>query len=439
MSNKIPQLLKGFRDFGPDKMPARLLMLEKIRAAFERFGFMPMETPALEYAETLTGKYGAEEKLMYKFQDQGGREVAMRYDLTVPLARFYAANKNDLPKPFKRYAIGPVWRAENTQKGRYREFYQCDVDTIGSASALADAEVIAATIAAIKDLGVREVAVFVNNRKIINGTLKSLGVSEKDFVPVLRLLDKLDKLEEKSVQKELEALGLSKTQVKKLFELLNSSASDAKELQSRFGELLLESRELAIGVGELADVLDYLASLKVPGVVADLKLARGLDYYTGTVCEMRLPQLPEVGSISGGGRYDNLIGGVAGLKETIPAVGMSIGIDRLIAALEELDLIKYDVVPNVIVFNLDESLLDTYLTVVSELRACGINCDFYYAAEGFDKQFKYAESKKINLAIIIGPEEIKKQEVKIKNLSTREQFTVKAGRLAGEVTRLLQL
>ena len=437
MSSKIPPLLKGFRDFGPEKMTARLVMLEKIRQTFERFCFEPMETPALEYAQTLTGKYGAEEKLMYQFRDQGGRVVAMRYDLTVPLARFYSANKNNLPKPFKRYQIGPVWRAESPQKGRFREFYQCDVDIVGSQSAVADAEAIAVISTALADLGVENIAIRVNNRKLLDGILEMLKVPRKKRVMVMRLLDKLDKLPEKTVRTELQKSGLEKNQVTKLFKLLNLSATDAKGLQDGFREILLENKMISEGAGEISDVLDALQAMEVKNVMVDLKLARGLDYYTGTVCEVVFSELPNIGSVAGGGRYDNLIGEFSGTKEKIPAVGMSIGIDRLITALEELGLIKYDTVTDAIVFNLDRRNFDVYLRVVSQLRQAGINCDFYYETVALDKQFKYAEKKKINFAVIIGEDEIKKGVVTLKNLVTRKQWQVKAQDLIGELQKRL--
>lgn len=437
MSSEQPQLLKGFRDFGPQQMQSRLVMFEKIRKVFERFGFQPMETPALEYKKTLTDKYGAEEKLMYRFFDQGGRAVAMRYDLTVPLARYYAANKENLPRPFKRYAIGPVWRAENTQKGRFREFYQCDVDVVGSDSAIADADSIAAIYTALKELGISSVAIRVNNRKIIEGILELLMIPATKFIPVLRLLDKLDKQSEDLVKKDLEKEGLSREQIKDLFDYLQLSAPDSKGLQDNFSQLILENKKLAEGLGELSDVLDALYGLGVSNYIVDLKLARGLDYYTGTVCEMVLSELSNFGSVAGGGRYDNLIGNIAGAKEKIFAVGFSIGIDRLIAALEELSLIKYDIVSDVIVFNLSDGNLQKYLEIVSALRQAGINVDFCYKTTKIDKQFKFAEKKKFNLAVIIGEDEIKKGIVTLKNLVTRKQWQVSANKLVQEIKKNL--
>jgi len=407
-----------------------------LRKAFERFGFDPMETPILEYAETLAGKYGAEEKLMYKFRDNGGRSVAMRYDLTVPLARFYNANRNDLPRPFKRYAIGPVWRAENTQKGRFREFYQCDVDVVGSSSAVADAESIAAVTAALTDLGVKDFAVRINNRKIIDGILETLGVPQKKFAGVLRAFDKLEKQGEKKVKRDLAAGGLNNDQAKKLFAALRPSATSAKGLLDAFGETMNDNKTLSEGVGELADVLDALLGLGVKNLSVDLKLARGLDYYTGTVCEILLSKLPEFGSIAGGGRYDNLIGGLSGSKEKIPAVGMSIGIDRLIEALEELNILKYDLKSDVLIFNMDAKFLPTYLDTVTALRRSGINTELFFEPAGMDKQFKYAEKKKINFAVIIGEEEIESGQVTLKNLVTRKQKKIKKGGLIEELKKI---
>jgi len=436
MAKKVPQLLKGFRDFGPVQMEGRLFMLAKIRRAFERFGFSPMETPALEYAETLTGKYGAEEKLMYKFADNGGRNVAMRYDLTVPLARFYAANRNDLPKPFKRYAIGPVWRAENPQAGRYREFYQCDVDAVGSESALSDAESIAAIATALTDLGIKEVSIRVNNRKILDGLLTIVGIPTKKHVAAIRILDKQDKLPEKEVRRLLGEFIASGNQVDQLFEHLGFKAASGKELQDAFLEVEDQNKFLSEGVGELSDVLDALLELGVKGVTVDLKLARGLDYYTGTVCEVSLSKLPEIGSIAGGGRYDNLISDFVGAQT--PAVGMSIGIDRLIYALEELNLISYDEKQDVIIFNLDQKFASRYLELATKLRSAGISTDIYYQTEAMDKQFKYAEKKKNNLAIIIGEDEMQKGVATVKNLATRKQSQVKIESLAKEIQLLLK-
>ena len=410
-------------------------MFAKIRAAFERYGFAPVDTPAIEYASTLTGKYGADEKLMYRFRDQGDRDVALRYDLTVPFARYYLANRNDLPKPFKRYQIAPVWRADNPQRGRYREFWQCDVDTVGTDALTADADCIAAVAAAIKELGVGDITIRINNRKILDGLFSIVRVLPAQAAPAMRLIDKLDKGDAKKTESEMETLGIP---AKQLFKYLNMPVKDAKNLQSAFGKLVLENKALADGVGELATVLKLLEKLGVPNAVIDLKLVRGLDYYTGMICEILLTKLPALGSVGGGGRYDNLIGAMSGGKTNVPAVGMSIGIDRLIAGLEDLKVIKYDLRFEAIVFNLDASLSGVYSDIARELRASGIGCDLYYQADPMDKQFKYAEKKNIILGIFVGEDEIKKGTVTLKNLKTRAQWTVKAEKLAGEVEKALK-
>lgn len=437
MTKKLPQILKGFRDFGPDQMAARQLIFGKIRAAFERFGFEPMETPTLENLDLLAGKYGMDEKLVYKFKDHGGREVAMRYDLTVPLARFYAANSADLPKPFKRYIIGPVWRGENTQKGRFREFYQCDVDVIGSDSGVADAEVIAAVTTALTEMGVLDMSVRVNNRKIIDGVMSLLGVPDSKFVGVLRALDKLDKLGQKRVSDELRKTGVTSEQIEKMFKMLQATVADSKGLKKVFSEVQFENKLLAEGVGELSEVLDAAALIGVENLIVDLTLARGLDYYTGTVCEIGLSQAPQFGSIAGGGRYNGLIGETSGGRGKVPAVGMSIGIDRLIEALKDLSVLKYDPKADVIVFNLKPDYLESYLTLVTELRLADINAEVYYEPDALDKQFRYAEKKKYNLGLFVGDDEIKDGKVAIKDLVTRKQWKVDAGKIVQEIAKLL--
>ena len=349
----------------------------------------------------------------------------MRYDLTVPLSRFVAINGEQLPKPFKRYSLGPVWRAENTQRGRFREFYQSDVDIVGSKSSIADAEVIAAVVSAISDLGVSDLSIRINNRKIIDGVLALAKISQDKFLPVLRALDKIEKQGKSKVKEELKAAELNQKQVSTLFEFLDVTASASKELQDRFGSVVSENKKLSAGLGELSDVLDALSDLKVSGVTVDLKLARGLDYYTGTVCEISLSQAPEVGSIAGGGRYDNLISGLAG-GENLPAVGMSIGIDRLFAALEDLHLVKYDFKQDVVIFNLGAEFLPRGLEIATKLRAAGIRADVYYGPDAIDKQFRYAEKRKAELAVIIGENEARENKVTIRELSLRKQESVAA-------------
>lgn len=418
------QNLKGFRDFGASEAGARALIFQKIRSVFERYGFLPMETPALEYKEILSGKYGAEgEKLMYSFTDRGGREVAMRYDLTVPLARYYAQNENDLAVPFKRYQIAPVWRADRPQKGRFREFTQCDIDVVGTNSLFADAEIIACMNAALKELGVPEVLIKINNRKLLDAIMREAGVRPNQTGEAIRTLDKLEKVGEVVVRGELASLGVQTKQADALFEILAKDFQDAEDFVSKFRGF--------DGAGELAEVLEILQDMGVKNYQADLTLARGLDYYTGSIFEFVLPDAREFGSVAGGGRYDNLLGMFMG--KLVPAVGCSIGVDRLLEALEELELVKYDLVSDVLVCNLDEKFTEKYLKIVQELRGAGIQTDFYYDAAKLDKQLKYADKKNINFAVILGDEEMKKDEATVKNMATGKQERVKQG----ELTRFL--
>ncbi len=421
MKNLNTQPLKGFRDFLPGEAAAREKVLETIRTVFQKYGFLPLETPALEYKEILTGKYGKEgDKLMYEFQDQGGRDVALRYDLTVPLARVVSEYQNDLPLPFKRYQIAPVWRADRPQKGRYREFTQCDIDVVGTPSILADAEVIACINAVLQELGIEDLIVRINNRQVLDGLMKAAGIERKKAVPAIRILDKLDKLGEDGVRGELISLGIQKKQTERLFELLQQGLEDAPAILNKLTDIE--------GAGDLAELVEALLDLGVKNYEVDLTLARGLDYYTGSIFEFILPDASEFGSVAGGGRYDNLIGMLAG-KE-IPAVGCSIGIDRLLQALEESELIKYDLISDVLVCNLDEQLEERYLKVVQELRAADIRADFYYEPVKLEKQLKYADKKNINFAVLIGADEEAKSEATVKNLTTGKQERVKQKDLA---------
>src|SRR3990167_2274958 len=298
------QPLKGFRDLGPMEASQREKVLGKIRAVFQRYGFLPMETPALEYKEVLTGKYGAEgDKLLYSFTDQGSREVAMRYDLTVPLARYVASNQ-DLPMPFKRYQIAPVWRADRPQKGRYREFVQCDIDVVGSASIFADADVIACLNGALLSLGIKDMVVRINNRKFLDGLMRAAGISQKKTADAIRILDKLEKIGEKGVREELAFSGINTKQRQALFEFLGNSFEDTKDFVANFEDIE--------GAGELAELTEILLDMGVKNYEVDPTLARGLDYYTGTIFEFVLPDVAEYGSVAGGGRHDNLICKFAG-------------------------------------------------------------------------------------------------------------------------------
>ncbi len=394
-----PRLLKGFRDYAPSEQLARQQMFSKIQSVFERFGFLPLSTPVLEYKEILMGKYGEDEKLVYSFKDNGDRDVAMRYDLTVPLARFVAQNQGQLVLPFKRYQIAPVWRADNPQKGRLREFYQCDVDAVGTDSNLADAEVIACLCMALEAVGVKNYKVRLNDR----ATLKEFSVQ------TIRAIDKLDKIGIEGIVKEMEENGVSKEEIEKAKSLVSAGARTVPE--------------------NTADLIKQLEQYSLAGQVEfDPTIARGIDYYTGTVFEIILIDKPEFGAICAGGRYDGLVDQFS--SQSLPAVGGSIGIDRLIAALTEMGQMQSVQPIRALVLNQNEALVESYLKIATNLRAEGINVEFYYSAAKLDKQFKYAESKGIPFAIIVGETEVKDGTVQLKNLATREQETIPVGDLA---------
>lgn len=388
------QTLKGFRDFLPSEAIKRQLVIGKIKEVFERFGFDPLETPALEYAETLMGKYGSEaDKLLYLFEDNGGRKVGMRYDQTVPLSRVIAQYP-ELPKPFKRYQIQPVWRAEKPQKGRFREFLQCDIDTIGTASPVADAEIIACTITVLKELGFSKPQVWLNDRRIF----ETLGLTKKEII----IIDKLDKIGEAGVIKELKTIG----------------TKDPQGLWKMIKENMPTERLATI-----------IASLKKQGFVQGTdflfvpSLARGLEYYTSTIFEAKIIGSSASLSVAGGGRYDKLIGLFTGRDE--PAVGIAFGFDRIMEILEEDSLlVDQKTTAQVLVTLFSPELYNKALDIAVKLRIGRINTEVYPEEVKLDKQLKYADRKGIPYVVIAGPDEVKREVVKLKNMKTQEQEEV---------------
>lgn len=394
-----PRLLKGFRDYSPTEQLARQQMFGKIQSVFERFGFLPLSTPVLEYAEILMGKYGEDEKLVYQFKDKGDRDVAMRYDLTVPLARYVAQNQGQIIFPFKRYQIAPVWRADNPQKGRLREFYQCDIDAVGTDSMLADIEVIACLCKALEAVGVTNYRVRLNDRSIF-----------ATFSPAtIRAVDKIDKIGLDGVVAEMQAGQVSEAEIARAKELVQGKVTAPENILT---------------------ILSDLTQFDLQGQVEfDPSIARGLDYYTGVVFEIFLVDKPEFGSICSGGRYDNLVNQFS--NQDLPSVGGSIGIDRLLQALEEMGLLKTSQPIRALILNQSKVLEKEYLKLATTLRANGVNVEIYYANTAkLDKQFKYAEGKGIPLAIIMGEEEAKNGTVQLKDLAKREQQEVNQTDLA---------
>ncbi len=419
-----PKILKGFRDFLPERQIVRQKMIETIKASFETFGFEPLETPALEYAEILTGKYGDEgDKLMYRFRDNGDRDVALRYDLTIPLARVVAQYENDLKKPFKRYQISPVWRAENTQKGRFREFYQCDADIVGSNSSLSDAEVLALSANTLCKLGLKteDFVIRVNSREIISAFYDSLELSAEQKQIAVRMVDKIDKIGRQGVEDELNKSGFLAPDIKAVLNFAGTKIDDVKKIETTkksFPAIKDALNRLSVIVTK-ALILTPKAKF-----VMDFSIARGLDYYTGMIFEVSLVKAPQFGSVVGGGRYDNLVGMFT--NKSVPAVGASIGLDRLISALSELGLVKEEkTVTKALLVNFDESLTDDYLKIATELRSAGVNTMLYFETADLKKQLGYASDKGIKYAVLYGPNEAKEGLVVIKNLEKGIQEKVK--------------
>lgn len=400
MSDSPIQTLKGFRDFLGLTARARLWMIDKIRNTFELFGFEPLETPALEYEALLTGKYGDEaDKLLYSFEDRGGRRVALRYDQTVPTARVISQYQNELIFPYKRYQIQPVWRADKPQKGRYREFTQCDIDILGASSSLADAEILACTYAVFKNIGFSNVKLLVNDRQTLVSTLEKYATSSVSVFSIIQTIDKLEKIGKDGVVTELSSKGLDKdTAMQVITETENISLSD--QIQSII--------KYAIGLGIPSDALVYTPTL-----------ARGLDYYTGMIFEIVVPKYT-AGSLGGGGRYDKLIKQLGGVD--MPAVGVAFGFDRMIDAATELNLMDTaQSGARVLVTVFNEDLASTSLSVANQLRGAGVNTEIFPGTDKLEKQLKYADKKGIPFVILIGPEEVEKNIVIVKNMRSGEQ------------------
>lgn len=406
MKNIEPRTLKGFRDFLPSQIRQRQYVVNVLKSVFESYGFEPLETPTLEYEDILMGKYGEEgDKLMYRFEDNGGRKVAMRYDQTVPLARVVSQYANELPIPFKRYQIQPVWRAENTQKGRFREFLQCDIDTVGPDTPLADAEIIAATAESLKKLGFENFKILINDRNVFSNLIKETIVKDLDIAAIIRAIDRIKKVGREKVLEEIQGLGYASEQSALILETVQ---------QARPTPRIEEIQKLLFQQGYASEMIVFSPTL-----------ARGLDYYTELIIEVELKEYT-AGSIAGGGRYNNLIGTFS--NNSLPAVGLAFGFDRIVEALEEFNLFPPSVkmsATQVLVTNFEESLLEENMNLVNLLRSSGINSELYLNLnDKLEKQLKYADKKKIKYAVILGTDEALDGTVTVKNLQTRHQQTI---------------
>jgi len=408
--NKV-QTLKGFRDFLPEAMAVRNYVKNLLIDTFETFGFEPIETPTLEYSSVLMGKYGDEgDKLVYSFTDNGDRQIGMRYDLTVPTAKVLAMYSQTIPMPFKRYQIQPVWRAENTQKGRYREVLQCDIDTFGTNSPIADAEILAVINTVLQKLNFKTFTILINSRIVLNNILKACKITE-DKNSILQSLDKFSKIGQDGVTKELIGKNIPKAKITVLFKYIKQAQPD-EYLQNVINQLKI------LGVSKNNYQFD-------PTIV------RGLDYYTGPIFETVVTK-PKIGSITGGGRYDNLIKSLGG--PDISAVGTTIGLDRIVDCITELNLL-----PNlpktktkVLFANFGDKTVNQSLKLITELRNNNIASSFYPDNDKLSKQFKYADSLGIPFVAMIGTDESKNNQVTLKNMATGEQKTINQSNLLAQ-------
>ena len=429
-----PRTLKGFRDFLPDVMLVRERLMETARSVFRSYGFSPIDTPALEYAEILTGKGGEEsDKQLFRFKSSGDRDVAMRFDLTVPLARFAAQHSAELGMPFKRYHIANVWRGENTQRGRYREFVQCDFDTIGTDANAADIETLLVIHDLLIALGFERFQIRVNNRLILNGVLASLGLTDKT-VGVLRAIDKLPKIGPDAVIGEMvDKVGTTTDQAKQVLNTVGPK-TDLDFLAANFAG----NESVMLGVTRLRQLFSAAATAGIPSerIELDVSIARGLDYYTGTIYETFLTDLPSIGSICSGGRYDNLAGLFT--KEKLPGVGASLGLDRLLAAMEELKLLGTgSTAAPVLMTQFDVDRLGDYLRVARLLRANGIGTEVFPDAKKLGKQLQYADRKGFRIALIAGSDEFAKGVWQIKSLKDGTSLTVSETDLVDSIRGIL--
>ncbi|MFY0652046.1 MAG: histidine--tRNA ligase [Cyclobacteriaceae bacterium] len=441
-----PGIPKGTRDFGPDQMIWRNYILNNIKSVFERYGFAPLETPTMENLSVLTGKYGDEgDQLIFKVLNSGDylsktseqdieqgskhliskiSEKGLRYDLTVPFARYVVMHQNDITFPFKRYQVQPVWRADRPQKGRYREFYQCDVDTVGTDSLLSEAEIILIINDVFKSLNFSDYSIKINNRKVLTGIVETIGAEGKE-TEFCVVIDKLDKIGKEKVIEELIVKGFQADKMKLLEPIFELTGSNEERLEF-LSDFLRESETGKAGIEELKEIFNLSSAYRAveSKVELDITLARGLSYYTGAIFEVK-PTSVQMGSICGGGRYDNLTG-VFGLSG-VSGVGISFGVDRIYDVLNELELYPKENANTVkvLITNFGSDTLSTSLQSLDTLRANGINAEIYPDSAKMKKQFNYANKKHIPFVLTIGEEEMQRGLFNLKDMNSGEQQKLK--------------
>lgn len=431
-----PRRPSGFNEYLPAQQLEFNRLLDIIRRTYEVYGFTPLDTPDIELSEVLLAKGGGEtEQEVYRFKRQGSdTDLTLRYDLTVPLARYVAEHQSDLAFPFRRYHIGKVHRAERAQAGRFREFYQCDIDVIGSNSPVADAETLAAINSIFEQFNFGGFVIHINNRMLLTGFFESIGLKDEVIPGVLRTIDKMEKISSKQLTEEFENLGISGDQITAILDFVKMGGGN-NEILAGLKKLDIKNTQFSQGVEKLEAVLLALRAMNVPEkhVAIDLKIARGLDYYTGTVFETILSDYPQIGSVCSGGRYDNLASYYT--KTELPGVGASIGLSRMFYALQEVGAIKAtsNTPANVVVIPIDEAQHSYAITVAGDLRKQGVSTVLYTEPDKLGKKLTYANRQGFRYAVIIGEDEVKKKTVSIKNLEKGTSETVKVKKLVAKL------
>jgi histidyl-tRNA synthetase len=435
---RAPQVLRGMRDFLPEQMLLRQHVIGTFRRIFEQYGFEPIETPVIEYLEVLTGKYGEDEKLLYAFKDRGDRDVGLRYDLTVPLARFVANHRNELTFPFKRYHIAPVFRADRPQRGRYREFWQCDADIVGTRSMIADAEVVSIWIDALSAVNMPGFVVHINHRKLLMSLAEVAGVPVDRTPTIHRAIDKLAKIGESGVMNEMQSNGIPEDAARRVLDLV-SMTGEPGDVLTRLSDRLTGNALAEEGIAELRSLFAFLEQLGSDSnhYTLDLTLARGLDYYTGPVFEA-IATDANIGSLGGAGRYDGLIGMFSG--EDLPATGCSLGLERIMDVIQEMNLIDIQsTVSEVLVTVFNEETLGESLALVGQLRRAGIRAEVYLGDRlDLRRQMQYANRKGIPMTVILGPDELAAGNAVLREMSSGDQRTIPTDGLAREIRAALK-
>ncbi len=427
MSDKVePRTLAGFMELLPNEQILFNQMKEKIEKTYQRYGFLPLDTPIIELSEVLLAKAGGEtEKQIYRFE-KGDTDLSLRFDLTVPLAKYVAKNYGNLSFPFRRYQIGKVYRGERAQKGRYREFYQCDIDIIGDGELdiINDAELPSVIYTLFKELGFDDFTIKINNRKLLSGLFESLSQDIKS-IEILRIIDKIEKIGKEAVISELEKLDLNNEDINKIISFIEIDGTTDEKLE-KVENLKIENETYKNGINEIKEVIKYVRLFGIPeqNFSIDLTIARGLDYYTGTVYETFLNNYRELGSVCSGGRYENLAEYYTDKK--LPGVGISIGLTRLFYKLNELNIIKAEKksISEILIVPMTENLQKP-IEIANKLRTEGINTEIYLNNKKLKAKMKYADKLKIPYVMVIGEDEINSNVFKIKNMETGEEKNIK--------------